>query len=90
MSLGNVSYSYINEQYFRQALLYLRRASELSGYTLSPYLQKYVYTSPFYPSVCALLEKNSHPLLLSRYPHYQIGDLDRTDWYTAISIITVD
>jgi len=40
MSLGNVSYSYVNEQYFRQALVYLRKASEMSDYTLSPYLQK--------------------------------------------------
>ena len=42
MSLGNVSYSYVNEQYFRQALLYLRRASEVPRYTLSPFLQRYV------------------------------------------------
>lgn len=40
MSLGNVSYSYVNERYFRQALIYLRRASELRNYALSPYLQK--------------------------------------------------
>lgn len=42
MSLGNVSYSYVNEQYFRQALVYLRRASQHPNYRLSPYLQKYV------------------------------------------------
>jgi hypothetical protein len=41
MSLGNVSYSYVNERYFRQALIYLRRASQLPNYTLSPYLQQY-------------------------------------------------
>jgi len=42
MSLGNVSYSSVNERYFRQALLYLRRATQISGYTLSPYLQHYL------------------------------------------------
>ena len=49
MSLGNVSYSYDNERYFRQALVYLRRASQLPNYNLSPYLQKYVLvpTNPF-------------------------------------------
>lgn len=42
MSLGNVSYSTANEQYFRQALLYLRRASRLEGFTLSTYLEGYL------------------------------------------------
>lgn len=42
MSLGNVSYSYVNEQYFRQALMYLQRASEIPGYALSPYLRSYL------------------------------------------------
>lgn len=40
MNLGNVSHSSINEQHFRQALQYLRRASHLPNYTLSQYLQK--------------------------------------------------
>ncbi|KAI9813062.1 MAG: hypothetical protein M1827_004282 [Pycnora praestabilis] len=42
MSLGNVSYQNTNEQYFRQALQYLRRASDIPGYTLSQYLQQYL------------------------------------------------
>lgn len=51
MSLGNVSYSYVNERYFRQALIYLRRASQLPAYTLSPYLQQYAPPAHklFYP-----------------------------------------
>jgi hypothetical protein len=48
MSLGNVSYSSVNERYFRQALLYLRRATQISGYTLSPYLQQFVPLSLIY------------------------------------------
>jgi hypothetical protein len=40
MSLGNVSYTPSNEQYFRQALMYLHRASQIHGYTLSPYLRR--------------------------------------------------
>lgn len=40
MSLGNVSYAPGNEQYFRQALLYLRRASQIPGYTITPYLRR--------------------------------------------------
>jgi hypothetical protein len=47
MSLGNVSYSYVNERYFRQALVYLRRASQLPGYTLSQYLQQYAPPPPY-------------------------------------------
>jgi len=39
MSLGNVSYSHLSERYFQQAIVYLRQASELEGYRLSPYLQ---------------------------------------------------
>lgn len=41
MSLGNVSYSNTNEQYFRRALAYLRTASQIEGFTLSTYLQGY-------------------------------------------------
>ncbi|KAI9751594.1 MAG: hypothetical protein M1835_001197 [Candelina submexicana] len=40
MSLGNVSYTTINAQYFRTALGYLKRASELPGYALCSYLQR--------------------------------------------------
>jgi hypothetical protein len=40
MSLGNVSYSHQNEQYFHRAIRYLRRASQIPGYRLSPYLQR--------------------------------------------------
>lgn len=55
MSLGNVSYSSVNEQYFRQALTYLRNASEIGDYTLSPYLQKYVL--PVCRSNCGILSE---------------------------------
>lgn len=41
MSLGNVSYSHQNEQYFHRAIRYLRQASQISGFRLSPYLQRY-------------------------------------------------
>jgi hypothetical protein len=40
MSLGTVSYTPGNEQYFRQAVLYLRSASQLQGYTLSVSMQR--------------------------------------------------
>ena len=40
MSLGNVSYSQNNEQYFQQAVLWLRRAAQIPGFQLSPYLQR--------------------------------------------------
>ncbi|KAK5013890.1 hypothetical protein LTR60_003631 [Cryomyces antarcticus] len=47
MSLGNVSYTRINEQYFHQAISYLRMATNVPGYSLSPHLQQsvslYVY-----------------------------------------------
>jgi len=42
MSLGNVSYSSVNEGYFRQALIFLRRASQIPGYTLSTHLHHYL------------------------------------------------
>ena len=42
MSLGNVSYQPANEQQFRHALIYLHRASQIPGYSLSPYLQRWV------------------------------------------------
>ena len=47
ISLGNVSSDRINEQYFRQALYYLRRANEIPGYTLCTALQQYVPSLPF-------------------------------------------
>jgi len=42
MSLGNVSYSSTNTDYFRQAILYLRRASVIPGFPLPSHLQRYV------------------------------------------------
>lgn len=42
MSLGNVSYSHQNEQYFQRAIRYLRTATRIPGYQLCPYLQRYV------------------------------------------------
>lgn len=42
ISLGNVSYSQTNEQYFQQAVRYLQSASRIPGYRLSPYLQSYL------------------------------------------------
>jgi hypothetical protein len=42
MSLGNVSASPRDEQYFTQAIRYLRRARAIPGYTLSIYLQQYL------------------------------------------------
>lgn len=39
MSLGNVSSSKSNSQYFQQALEYLRSASVLPGYALPLHLQ---------------------------------------------------
>lgn len=40
MSLGNVSYSRMNEDYFRQAIDYLRMASDTAGFPLPSHLQK--------------------------------------------------
>jgi hypothetical protein len=40
MSLGNVSYSHHNEQYFQQAVRYLRRASSIEGFEMSLYLRR--------------------------------------------------
>ncbi|KAI9695472.1 MAG: hypothetical protein M1820_008574 [Bogoriella megaspora] len=42
MSFGNVSYSRINETYYQRAITFLREASAIEGYTLSPYLQQYL------------------------------------------------
>ncbi|OCK75798.1 hypothetical protein K432DRAFT_396965 [Lepidopterella palustris CBS 459.81] len=42
MSLGNVSYTRVNERYFRQALTYLRLASGQHGYNLPAHLQQYL------------------------------------------------
>lgn len=41
MSLGNVSYTRINTDYFRQAIMYLRRASRIPGFPLPAHLQRY-------------------------------------------------
>jgi hypothetical protein len=60
MSLGNVSYSYVNERYFRQALIYLRRASQLPNYTLSPYLQQCV--PPLLKLLRSKLQSKPRPL----------------------------
>lgn len=40
MSLGNVSYHNVAEVYLAEALRYLRRASQLPAYVLTPHLQK--------------------------------------------------
>ena len=40
MNLGNVSYTRVNETYFRQAITYLRQATAIEGYVLSAYLQQ--------------------------------------------------
>ncbi|KAI1626058.1 hypothetical protein EDD37DRAFT_329510 [Exophiala viscosa] len=42
MSLGNVEYSQNQEQYFTRAIRYLRRASQIQEFRLSPYLQSYL------------------------------------------------
>ncbi|GME25415.1 uncharacterized protein LTHEOB_12329 [Neofusicoccum parvum] len=42
MSLGNVSYSRNSQQYFSQALRYLRMTSGISGYQLPEHLQQYL------------------------------------------------
>jgi hypothetical protein len=42
MSLGNVSYSRMNEEYFRQAIYCLRTASDIAGFPLPSHLQRYV------------------------------------------------
>lgn len=49
ISLGNVSYSHHNEQYFQQAVRYLQQASAIPGYQLSPYLQRYVIDFKCFP-----------------------------------------
>jgi tetratricopeptide (TPR) repeat protein len=46
MSLGNVSYSHQNEQYFQRAIRYLRRAAQIPGFRLSSYLQRCGHHSP--------------------------------------------
>jgi hypothetical protein len=40
MSLGNVSYARVNEDYFRQAIHFLRRASDTPGFPLPSHLQR--------------------------------------------------
>ncbi|KIW41081.1 hypothetical protein, variant 3 [Exophiala oligosperma] len=42
MHLGNVTYSHNNEQYFTRAIRYLRRATRMPNFRLSPYLQSYL------------------------------------------------
>jgi len=52
MSLGNVSYASTNTDYFRQAILYLRRASGIPGFPLPGHLQRYAkYPGPHPPIV---------------------------------------
>jgi hypothetical protein len=41
MSLGNVSYARTNTDYFKQAIMYLRRASDIPGFPLPAHLQRY-------------------------------------------------
>lgn len=43
ISLGSVSYSNTSEGYFHHALDYLRQATQIPGYSLSPSLQQYVF-----------------------------------------------
>jgi hypothetical protein len=38
MSLGNVTSSRINDRYYRQAMAYLREASQMPGYQLPAHL----------------------------------------------------
>ncbi|RMZ86918.1 hypothetical protein DV736_g5856, partial [Chaetothyriales sp. CBS 134916] len=42
ISLGSVSPSHHNEQYFNQAISYLQTASQITGFHLSPFLQHYL------------------------------------------------
>ncbi|RMD44532.1 hypothetical protein DV735_g531, partial [Chaetothyriales sp. CBS 134920] len=42
ISLGSVSPSLHNEQYFNQAIRYLQTASQIAGFQLSPFLQHYL------------------------------------------------
>jgi hypothetical protein len=42
MSLGNVSSTRDGERLFRQAVLYLRQASDIPGYPLPAHLQRHV------------------------------------------------
>ncbi|KAK4550331.1 hypothetical protein LTR36_003298 [Oleoguttula mirabilis] len=42
MSLGNASSPRVNERYFRRALQLLRAAKSIPGYTLWPYLERYL------------------------------------------------
>ncbi|MCJ1482231.1 hypothetical protein MMC06_002394 [Schaereria dolodes] len=42
MHFGNVSHPQANEYYYRQALQYLREASQVLNYSLEPHLQQYL------------------------------------------------
>ncbi|KAF2831789.1 hypothetical protein CC86DRAFT_402285 [Ophiobolus disseminans] len=42
MSMGNVTSSRVNDQYFQQAMAYLREAAELAEYTLPAHLEQYL------------------------------------------------
>lgn len=42
MSLGNVSSTRVNGDYFHQALVFLQKASEMPGYAMPVHLQQYV------------------------------------------------
>ncbi|RMZ79637.1 hypothetical protein DV737_g3287, partial [Chaetothyriales sp. CBS 132003] len=53
ISLGSVSPSHHNEQYFNQAISYLQTASQIVGFHLSPFLQ---HQSPLPPYRATMLE----------------------------------
>jgi hypothetical protein len=40
MSMGNVTWSKINEPYYQQAMTYLREAAELQDYSLPSHLKE--------------------------------------------------
>lgn len=58
MSLGNVSYARTNTDYFRQAIVYLRRASGIPDFPLPAHLQRYG-TNPSRPDVTAAANKET-------------------------------
>lgn len=44
MSLGNVSSARVNQRYFQRAIQLLRAASNVPGYSLTLYLQQWVFS----------------------------------------------
>jgi hypothetical protein len=42
MSMGNVTASKINDQYYQQAMIYLREASQTDSYSLPTHLEQWV------------------------------------------------